>query len=673
MIFLCSAIMSGVTAHSIRVRRIPCSVALLIAAILSPALLNAQFQPPTDDELKMTSDPKAPGAAAVYLYREEETDDALHFNSYYERIKILAEKGKELATIHIPYYHGVDTVTDIQGRTIHADGTIFPLTAKPSDLMDFKAKNFQVNTVVFTLPNVEVGSILEYRVKVRSPDSNVSQPTWNIQQAYFIHKAHFSFHTYGGGISDSKGDALTRLMFSARLAPNDKVDHDEKKGIYSIDLTDIPAVPDEDWMPPLNTLKMRVEFYYTNAATGAAFWEDAGKHWAKMVEEFTNPTGTIKKAAAELVAPTDTDEQKARKLYTAVQKLENTAYTRKKSEVERKKEKIKEVHKAEDVWKEQTGTDDEIALLYVSLARAAGLKAWPAQVVNRNRAIFDNRYLSTRQLDDYLAIVEVDGKDVYVDPGQKMCPYGILNWKHTFVGGFRLTASGTVPILTPGGSYKTAVVQRVAELEIDPSGDVKGTVRFIMMGPDALHWRQMTLENDQDEVKKQFNESMQGEFPEGVQADFDHFLALDDYNVNLIGVVKVSGNIGSATGKHFFLPGLFFEARAKHPFVAQDKRTSPIDVHYSKTVQDDVTYHLPAGFTVESSPLATDTSWPNHAFLKIKSETTAGSVEVLRTLVYNYTIVPPKDYPDLHDFYQKVATADQQQLVLSRTTASKGN
>jgi hypothetical protein len=76
---------------------------------------------------------------------------------------------------------------------------------------------------------------------------------------------------------------------------------------------------------------------------------------------------------------------------------------------------------------------------------------------------------------------------------------------------------------------------------------------------------------------------MQDEFPDGVQADFDHFLGLDDYTSNLVGIVRVTGNIGTATGKRFFLPGLFFESRAKHPFVAQDKRATPVDVRYAET------------------------------------------------------------------------------------------
>jgi hypothetical protein len=59
--------------------------------------------------------------------------------------------------------------------------------------------------------------------------------------------------------------------------------------------------------------------------------------------------------------------------------------------------------------------------------------------------------------------------------------------------------------------------------------------------------------------------------------------------------------------------------------------------------------------------------------LKVVSQRKSDVVEVFRTLVYNFALLGANDYPDLHDFYQKVATADQQQIVLSRATAVKGN
>jgi Domain of Unknown Function with PDB structure (DUF3857)/Transglutaminase-like superfamily len=651
-------------------------LAFLLLTLFASQWLHAQFQEPTKEELQMTSDPKAPGAAAVYLNFAEDTDDANHSYTLYDRIKVLTEKGKELATVVIPYAHGVDRVAGVEGRTIHSDGTIIPLTAKPADLMDFKAGKFQVNTIAFTLPSVKVGSILEYRVTIRTPESKISKPTWEIQQTYFVHKAHFSFLRFvgpGGYITDESGETLNRCMYVTRLPAGSSVAYDKSNGVYSLDLTDVPAVPDEEWMPPLNVFKFRVAFYYTNATSIRSFWEESGKQWATEVHKFTDPTGGLRKITASLVAPSDSEERKAQELYAAVQKLDNTDFSRTKSHAERKKEKLKDIRNAEDVWKQQSGSANDLALLYVALARAAGLQVWPMQVVDRNRAIFDAEYLSSSQLDDYLAVVVIDGKDVYLDPGQKMCPFGSLHWKHNLASGFRLAANATVLAMTPAITYQEAVVQRIADLTIDPEGNVTGTLRVVMSGPQALYWRQLALQNDPDEVKKQFNESMRAYVPDGVQADFDQFLALEDYNSKLVGIGKVSGKIGTATGKHFFLPGLFFESRAKHPFVAEEKRLTPVDVQYAKLEQDDVAYHLPPGFTVESLVQPTSISWPNRAMLKISSDAKGGNVEVTRAMAYNFAVIGPTDYPELHDFFQKVATADQQQIALGRAPAAKGD
>lgn len=646
---------------------------LAFFALASPAALHAQFQEPTKEELQMTSDPKAPGAAAVYLFRQETTDDALHFKSYYERVKVLTEKGKELATVRIPYEVRSFKVAAIRGRTIHSDGTVIPLAAKPSDLVDVKTAGYQRNTTVFTLPSVEVGSILEYYLQLRYDDNLVSEPIWEIQQPYFVHKAHYFFNpSKSDGIMNSRGDVLDKLMYGVHAGNDAKMVHDPVNH-YTFDIADVPPIPNDDWMPPLNSVNWRVDFYYTNYSTGAEFWQNEGKRWAKEANRFANPSKTLQQAAAEIVAPGDSDDVKAHKIYDALQKLDNTSFTRQKSAAERKNEKLKAINDAEGVWKEKSGYDDEIALLYVALARAAGLQAYPMQVVNRSRATFDPTYLSTSQLDDYIAIVVIGGKEVFLDPGQKMCPFGLLHWKHTLAGGLRLASSGNGYAVTPSNTFLQNAVQRIADLSVDTDGSVKGTVRFVMTGQEALRWRQLSIKDDTDEVKKQFNESMRAYLPDGVQADFDHFLALDDYNNNLMGFVQVSGNLGASTGKRFFLPGLFFESHSKHPFVAEDKRTIPIDVLYPKKDDDDVTYHLPPGYSIESTPQVNTLTWPKHAMLKIFSSHMTDAIQISRNMVYNYTLLDPKDYADLHDFYQKVATADQQQLVLTRTQVAQGN
>ena len=646
---------------------------LCCAITAFPALLHAQFQAPAKDELEMTSDPKAPGADAVYFYREEKTDDNLHYHSYYVRIKVLTEKGKELATVRTPYERRSFKVTDVQGRTIHRDGSVFPLTTKPSDLTDVKTKNYQANTVVFTLPNVEVGSILEYRLQLRYDDNTVSSPTWDVQQPYYVHKAHYLFIPSSGSgyITNGRGELLNRLMY-ASVGGIAKDVVRQIDGRYLLDVSDTPAIPAEDWMPPLNSLNMRLQFYYTQYYSVGEFWQKEGNRWAKETDRFANPSKTLKEAVSHIVTPTDTDDQKARKLYAEVMKLDNTSFTREKSNAERKSDKLKDIRDAEDVWTQKSGSSDDIALLYMALARAAGIRAYPLQVVNRNRAIFDPSYLSTSQLDDYLVAVDINGKEILLDPGQKYCPYGLIHWKHSLASGFRVSDKGVAPVSTPGAPYVASVVQRIADLDIDSNGGVKGTVRVVMKGQQALHWRQLSLQNDEDEVKKQFNEAVRAYMPDGVEADFTHFLGLTDYDSNLMAVVSISGNLATTTGKHVFLPELFFESHAGHPFVAQDKRTTPIDVHYPGMEQDDVTYHLPAEFTVENPPAPAQFSWPNNAVFKTATTVKGTDVNVFRVVGFNFTVLDPKDYGELHDFYQKVAAADQQQLVLTRSQVAKG-
>jgi hypothetical protein len=633
------------------------AVAGLGVALTAPAW--GQFQDPTKEELQMTADAKAPGAHAVYLSLADDQDGTVSTRTYYERVKILTEKGKERATLR--FSHDPSTKYEVEGRTIHKDGVVIPLTDSPTDLVEFKAKDAQTNSLVFTLPSVEVGSILEYRVKFKY-NGFAPSPTWFIQQDMFMHHAHYSFKR---GTLGSWG-----ASYVARLGGDAKVV--DSKGTYTLDLNDVAPLPDEDWMPPLNTFKWRVSFFSTDFRTAQEYWDAAGKVWASFVHDFTNPTGTLKKAAGEMVAPGDSETVKAQKIYAAVMKLENTDFTREKTKVERKKEKIKDIHNAQDVWRDQSGNGDEIALLYVALCRAAGLNVVSMIVVDRSRALFDSSVLNSRQMDDFIAVGQLDGKEVYLDPGEKACPFGVLHWKHSLATGFRLTDKAAAIVTTPSLSYKSSSITRTADLTMDSSGAVEGTIRLVMQGQESIYWRQIALENDEDEVKKRFKEWINGYLPEGVQAEFENFLGLADLDSNLTASVRVNGNLGTVTGKHVFVTGSFFEVKSKHPFVAQDKRTIPVDLHFPRTERDDVTYRLPAGYRAEVDSKPNAVNWPDHAKLTITTSGGTDGVHVVRMLVYNYTILGPDEYGSLHDFYQKVAAADQQQITLTKGAANLG-
>ena len=657
-------------------------------AAVSPVFVCAQFQQPTDEELKMTADPKAPGADAVYLDIEEIANDPMHYKRTYVRAKVLAEKGKELATVELPYLRGTYKITDIKGRTIHPDGTVISLTVKPEDLMVTKIGETQFGKKVFTLASVEVGSILEYSYEMRYDDDEFSSPQWEIQRRYFVHKAHYQFTPFkqfmpngtpGAGTSlsliDGRGRGINSLVWWYRLPPGITV-QTSVDGSYSVNVTDVPAMPHEDWMPPMQSLLEKVGFYYSTARNPGAFWPDEVKLWSKDVDKFAEPSKTIRDAVSGLIAPADSDLDKAKKLYDAVQALDNTDYSRKKGESELKELKIKEARNAGDIWTQKSGSSEDIAKLYLAMLRAAGLTAYATRVVDRNRGIFDPSYMSMGQLDTTVVILSAGGKQIVLDPGEKMCPFQTVNWRHSGAAGIGQSAQGLSFAVTPMQEYKGNTTTRTGLLTLDVHGGITGTIRIVMTGQTALRWRQAALRMDDTELKMEYDRELERIVPEGVEAHVKDFLSMDDPYSNLMAVVDVKGSLGTATSKRLLLPAFFFETRRVEPFVNEEKRLAPVDMQYGDSVSDEITYDLPQGMTVEGAPQDASISWPSHALFIVKTQSNPGQILIADALARAFTLSKPEEYQDLRGFYQKVAAADQGQLVLTvapPTAAGKGN
>jgi len=662
------------------------SFAAIALSLSSCSFSQTQFKQPTPEELKMTSDPKAPGADAVYLNIEEVSNDPLHYETVYARIKVLTEKGKDMATVDVPYLRGGYKVADVKGRTIHADGQVIPLEGKPDDLLISKKGDREIGRKVFNLPSVEVGSILEYRYQIDHGDYYTS-PEWEIQKKYFVHSAHYQFSPFktfmpgaheasSNYLVDNRGRTVNTLIWWAKLPPGNSI-QSNAGGYYSVDVTDVPPIPDEEYMPPINSFLYKVFFYYKSAGSAADFWVSEAKEWSKDVDKFAEQSKTIRDAVAGLIAPTDKEEDKARKLYAAVQALDNTDYSRKKGESELKQLKLKEAKHAEDTWKQKSGDSEDIAMLYLAMARSAGLTAYAIKVVSRSRGVFDVTYMDLGQLNDTLVLLSIDGKPVLADPGEKMCSFGTVNWRHSGAGGLRQSAEGPGYAVTPPQGYASNTINRDASIALDAHGQVTGSIRIASSGQESLKWRQRSLEIDEAELKKEYDKSLEGIVPDGVEAHLDHFLGLDNPDVVLMAVINVKGTLGTSTSKRLLLPAAFFDSRQHTSFISAEKRQESVDMRYAERMGEAVTYRLPDGVVVEGAPKDTQVPWQGHAVYGLKTTTQPGTVTVDRQIVRAFAQAKAEEYEDLRGFYQKVASADQQQLVLTTSgqpaPAVKGN
>lgn len=673
-------------------------VAVLLLGAATPIVALGQFQAPTKEELAMTSDPQAPGAAAVYLYREETENDPLHFRTVYARIKVLSEKGKELATVHIAQQRdlsfsasgsnrlgedqqreinlsGQFEVAAISGRTIHPDGTVIPLDETPADLLKTRQTNNPSGSLTFTLPGVEVGSILEYRYQLRY-DRFQTAPLWEIQQPYFVHRAHYLFTPATQFLpTDTTGPSRTtdfmygphgQLMTDVRAVsklPAGKTLQQDALGRFVLDVTDIPPIPEEPFAPPLEGQIYQVNFYYTYTFVQKEFWQKEMQFWNKEVNQYTTATDAIRQAVSSTVNPSDSEMDKARKLYALVQSLDNTDFTDKASTSS--SDSSVPAGNVETVLQHKSGNSQQIALLYLALARAAGLDASAQRIASRDRRLFSPDYLSADQLDSLVVVISMNGKDIFLDPGEKMAPFQTLKWTHAGAAGVALKKDGKSDFtITPLQQYSDNTSVRVGELAVSAQGSVSGMLKVGFTGQKALHWRQRALQVNSSELNSELEAVIAKEIPDGAQAHVTGVSGLDNPSTQLVVHVQISGSIAKLTGNRLILPRMFFESKKTDPFAAENARILPVDMQYAEEEQEQITYGFPGGFTLEAVPQDSKLNWENYAYYQLRSKVDPGSVTNARVYARGFTFLDPKEYGQLRDYYKQITAADRQQLVL---------
>lgn len=373
---------------------------------------------------------------------------------------------------------------------------------------------------------------------------------------------------------------------------------------------------------------------------------------------------------AENVAATDAPLDKAKKLYALVQRLENTDLLGKPSTAFDNDTVPK--GSVEVVLQRKSGNSKEIAALYLALARAAGLNARPERIASRDRQIFAPSFMSTDQLDSIVVGVSIDGKEIVVDPGEKLAPFQTLHWSHAGAGGIAFAADGKIEIvITPLQLNTDNTEIRVGTLAVSAQGELSGKLKVGFVGQQALELRQLALTANPADVEARVNEMLARELPAGIEGKVDHFSGLDNPNQQLVAIVPISGSLATHTANRMVLPRLFFQSKSVNPFPVVAARVLPVDMHFAAQEQEQITYTFPGGYSLEATPQDTKLAFEDDAVYQLRSKVTADSITSARILARGFTLLSAKEYEQLHDFYQKVVAADQQQIVL--TTAKAGN
>lgn len=643
-------------------------LAFFLLLIFGPSLLAFDdWLPITPEDQKITAESEK-GADAVILYHEEIADDNTSHRHVYKRLKILTEKGKQRANVEIPFDASIVGITDIRGRTVAPDGTITPFTGKAFNTTIAKGHGIKYQAKTFTLPNVQVGSIIEWKYS-EYWEKYVFAPHWTVQEDVPQKHAKFAFIPFnkaGHEVVDERGDIKDRVYYSLIGLP-ESTKLNSVNNRMELELKDIPAFEEEEYAPPDTVLKMRVNFYYgtSKMAKPQEFWKEEGKYWSKDVEKFIGHPDAMAAPLKEIVSPSDTAEQKLHKIYAYVQKIKNLSYENQEGRLEELMQADKEKRTAETIVRRQEGRRDEITRVFVALARAAGIQAYVMRVADRDETIFQANLPNPSQLTSEIAIATLDGKEQFLDPGTWHCPYGLLAWPHNSSQGLRqMPGGGTEIAPTPQASYKDAVSKRVGRLALAADGSAHGQVAIAWAGIEALNHRINGFKTDDAGRQKELEDELRALLPPGSTVELLQARGWETADTQLSATFKVDiPGYASSTGKRMLVPSELFES-AKMQLFVHGERKQPVYFNYPFYTIDDVQVSFPAGMRVESLP-QTQPVRTDFSLYKVQRSLNGNTISMSRDFAMAGIAFKQPDYPELKKFFDGVNTGDSESVVLA--------
>jgi len=642
------------------------------ASLLPTPVWAVGFQPVAPDELKMTSEPKAPGAPAIILFRQVDRDDrglTAHEDVYF-RIKVFTEEGRKYADVEIPFWKEQGSVINIHARTIKPDGTIVNFGGKVFDKSIVKTRGVKYMAKTFTLSDVQPGAILEYYYTTDFSEHYVFDSHWILNYELFTKNAKFSLTPYVGSYVQFHLRWTWHNLPAGAGQPVQAPNH-----VIGLEVSDVPSFHTEDYMPPENEMKARVDFIYSEDAFESdpdKYWNRLGKKRNEQLESFIGKHKAMEQAAAEIVAASDSPEVKLQKIYDRVQQLRNTSYEVEKTEQEQKRAKEKVPENVEAVWKKQYGNGGELTWLFLALARAAGFEASGMWVADRQNYFFSPQTMEGRRLDANVVVVKLNGKDVFCDPGAAFTPFCMLPWFETGVNGLRMDKQGGSWLRTTLPGSAESSIRRKAELKLGETGDLEGKLTVTYTGLEASQRRREERLADTAARKIFLEDEVKGSIPVSCDVELTNQPDWQSSTPPLVAeyTLKVPGWVSGA-GRRVLLPVGLFSAPEKHLFDHAD-RVHPIYFEFPFQRVDDVDIDLPLGWQISTLP-APQKQGGGPVIYEMKAENDKGTLHLNRALNVDILILEQKYYAPLRNFFQVVRTGDEQQVILQPGGTSASN
>ncbi|MAZ73952.1 MAG: hypothetical protein CMC70_12485 [Flavobacteriaceae bacterium] len=626
----------------------------------------ATFGSPNTIELTMTTFDEDTEAAGLVLFETGRNtvqliNDRIRLvKEVYVKMKVLDARNFQHATISIPYYTGGtfdEKVKDLEAIT--HNNKLKSYLKQASIFTEDPVSNWGVKK--FTFPNVQDGSVLEYRYTIESPYfSNLGG--WQFQST--IPKLYTEFET------EIPGNYVYRrsLVGNEELYINDvslkencfwlpgyEVNADCEVALYA--MKDVPAFKKESHMLSEKNYMARVNYelkeYYDfkgNKTEYTREWRDVDKEFRfdKDLGRQLGYKNFFEKNLPTSVLSMGDPLEKAKAIYYFIQNHFNY----------NGKQRILNDIRVKEAFEEKVGNSSEINISLINALEAAGLDATLVLIATRDQALPTKLYPVLTEFNYAIALLKIGEATYLLDATSKFTPFAVLP-------AIALNNQGRVLDIKNGSywidivPYKKNVAYINAQLRFTEDQKITGKVSETYVGYPAVIERKLMAEQGLEDFKKEKQKLT-------TDANLTAFTVENQRNVS--GNLKESYQVTitpELTSNKVYLSPFFLQAfYDENPFKL-NYRSYPVDFGYPVSQTFLLNLDLSNQYTITEVPQNTIVKLPEDAGeCSVVYGTTGGKLSIRFSFKLNQHYFTPEKYNSLKEFFNAVVTMQNKEMIV---------
>jgi hypothetical protein len=583
------------------------------------------------------------------------------------RIKILKEKGLDEANIKIRFYSKSDyeNIKNISGTTYNLDNSGNVVTTKlEKSSVYIKKINNKISEVSFTMPDVKVGSVIEYKY------TDEKKSIGSLDDWYFQDDIPTRISMYRILIP-SVFRFVTQVLTYQNVEQNDKVVNDdilyhgsvisEKSEEKTYILRNIIALPDEPFMRAEKDYLQRVVSQLQRIIYPSGEIEEVRSTWAKLTKDLLDDEDFGLQLKKNLPHTRSLDDSLKNVIgdYNKMILIHN--YVRNNMNWNGG-ESIYSFEGIKSAWDKKSGNNAELNFILINLLRDAGIKACPLLVSTKDNGTVNTIYPFLGQFNNTMTCVFIGDNKYFLNAADKynpayLIPYDVLDNEGFIVDDLY---GGWVTLSNKKDNWKNVVS---VFAEITPDALMQGKATIYSYGysknPRVKEWREDKSSFD-DYFTKEFT-GMKVEDVEVKNDDIDTLPLQQKFSFSLPV---------NASGEYQYFTLNLFQGLEKNPFIADDRKTD-IDFNYPRSYSLVGKVIIPSGYEFDDLPknikmIMPDSSITLQRLLQVENN----DINFRITLDFSKSIYAANTYAAFQDFYKKLFNTLNEQIVIKKKKAA---